>query len=243
MPPSARGSRSRSSSSGRFRGREQHALNGNTSPSAAGSPPRSVRQRVDLAKDDDLEPALVLPATALGASADGPLAGTLIRPEVDILGIVAATEAHRRHILTMVPDWHNRPVIMQLALGARCVQPAAVGLHASRGALGSRRRLAHTGPQWCTVHLPRVLLADLRRVFSSSGLRRIKAKMMALEGLFRELGAATTRSCVEWCLSGCLAGWRTPRNGCECVHHRHGTPHEMGQTTGQPMGHPGLCRW
>ena len=39
---------------------EQHALNGNTSPSAARSPPRSVRQRVDLANDDDMEPTLVL---------------------------------------------------------------------------------------------------------------------------------------------------------------------------------------
>ena len=115
---------------------EHHALNGNTSPSAAGSLSRSVRQRVDFANDDDLKPALVLPATAPGAAADGPgrphtdlgarlerlltrgreLAGTLTRTEVDILemGIVAATEAHRRHILTMVPDWHNRPVIMQL---------------------------------------------------------------------------------------------------------------------------------
>ena len=82
----------------------------------------------------------MLPATAPGAAANGPgrprtdlaacleclftrgrqLAGTLIRPEVDIaeMGIVAATEAHRRHILTMVPDCHNMPVIMQLALGA-----------------------------------------------------------------------------------------------------------------------------
>ena len=41
-----------------------HALNGNTS--AAGSPPRSVRKRGDLANDDDLEPTLVLPRTAPG---------------------------------------------------------------------------------------------------------------------------------------------------------------------------------
>ena len=54
------------------RNQEQHALNGNTSPSATGAPPRSVRQRVDLANDDDLEPMLVLPATALGAAAAGP---------------------------------------------------------------------------------------------------------------------------------------------------------------------------
>ena len=34
------------------RNQEQHALNGNIPPSAAGSPPRGVRQRVDLANDD-----------------------------------------------------------------------------------------------------------------------------------------------------------------------------------------------
>ena len=34
------------------RNQEQHALNGNRLPSAAGSPPRSVRQRIDLANDD-----------------------------------------------------------------------------------------------------------------------------------------------------------------------------------------------
>ena len=34
------------------------------------------------------------------------------------MGIVAATEAHRRHTLAMVPNCHNRPVITQLALGA-----------------------------------------------------------------------------------------------------------------------------
>ena len=114
------------------RNQEQHALNGNTSPSADGSPPRSVRQRVDLANDDDLEATLVLPAAVPGAAADGPgrshtdlearmerlftrdreLAGTLIRPEVDTLemGIVAATEAHRRHILTMVPVGTTGPL-------------------------------------------------------------------------------------------------------------------------------------
>ena len=102
------------------RNQEQHALKGHTSPSAARSPPRSVRQRVDLANDDDLEPTLVLPATAPGAAADGPgrphtdleallerlftrgreLVGTIVRPEVDILEmcIVAATEAHNRPV-------------------------------------------------------------------------------------------------------------------------------------------------
>ena len=73
------------------RNQKQHALTGNTSPSAAGSPPRSVRQRVDLANDDDLEPRQRV-------------GGHPYPPEGDIL--------------TMVPDWHNRPVIMQLSFCA-----------------------------------------------------------------------------------------------------------------------------
>ena len=95
------------------RNQEQHALNGNTS--AAGSPPRSVRMRVDLVNDGDVELMLVLRATAPGAAADGPgrphtdlearlerlftrgreLAGTRTRPEVDILetGIVATPKS------------------------------------------------------------------------------------------------------------------------------------------------------
>ena len=152
----------------------------------------------------------MLPATAPGAAAHGPgrphtnleaclerlftqsreLAGTFVRPEVNILemGIVAATESHRRHILTMVTEWHNRPVIMQLAFGALAVYNLrTIGLHAGRGGehpLGSRRGLAHTGPQWRALHLPRVLLRTFAGVFSSSAPRRIMAKMMALEGLF-----------------------------------------------------------
>ena len=74
---------------------------------------------------------MVLPATAPGAAADGPG-----RPHTDLEArlerlftrgrelagtLVAATEAHRRHILTMGPNWHNRPVIVQLALGALAV--------------------------------------------------------------------------------------------------------------------------
>ena len=45
------------------RNQEQHALNSSS---------RNVRQRVDLANDDDLEPTLVLSATAPGAAADRP---------------------------------------------------------------------------------------------------------------------------------------------------------------------------
>ena len=190
------------------RDQEQHALHGNTS--AAGSPPRSVQQRVDLANDDDLEPTLMLPATAPGAAAHGPgrphtdlearlerlftrgreLAGTLTRPEVDILemGIVAATEAHRRHILTMVPDWHKRPVNnMQLALGVLAVY--------------------NLGPSEYTpveeVNILRALEGGLhiRR-------RRWRWKVSSVNwGAPR--GETVTRSCVEWWLLGCLAEWRT----------------------------------
>ena len=149
------------------------SANGTTSPSAAGSPPRSVRQRVDLPNDEDQEPTLVLPATAPGAAADGPgrphtdlearltslhrgraLAGTLVRPEVDILemNIVATTEVHRRHILTIVPRLAQQArYCAARILPARSVQPETIGLHAGRGGehpLGPRRGLAHTGPQW-----------------------------------------------------------------------------------------------
>ena len=123
------------------RKQEQHALNGSTSASTAGSPPRSVRQRVDLANDDDLEPTLVslrprracdrtgcalrpswvcrkrarvawIVSSREGGSWRAPLSGRR-----STSWSVAATEAHRRHILTTVPNWHNRPVILQHALG------------------------------------------------------------------------------------------------------------------------------
>ena len=129
----------------------------------------------------------MLPATAPGAAADGPgrprtdlearlerffvrgweLAGTLIRPEVGILemGNVAAI-AQTAH-----PDYGSR--LAQQAryhaarIGcARREQPETIGLHAGRGGehpLGSRRKLAPAGPQRCALHLPRVLLTDLRR--------------------------------------------------------------------------------
>ena len=161
----------------------------------------------------------MIPAAAPSAAADGPgrphtdleacleriftqgreLAGTIIRLEVDTLemGIVAATEAHRRHILTMVPDWHNRPVIVQLALGALAVYNVGPPeytpveevniLWALEGACthGSTmvRSSPTTGISWRTFE----------GFFSSCTLQRIKAKMMSLEGLFRKLGAATGR--------------------------------------------------
>ena len=220
----------------------------------------------------------MLPATAPGAAVDGlwrphtdlearlerlftrgrELAGTRTRPEVDILemGIVAATEAHRRHILTMVPDGHNRPVVMQLALAALAVYNLRPSDHMpveEVNILWAPEGSLHVGPQWCALHQPQVLLADLQRGFSSSALLRIKAKMMALEGLFRKLGPprgeTVTRSCVEWRLLGCFPGWRTtpqwmrsgsstsvrPPAPCD--------PHGVELTTGQLIRPRGLRRW
>ena len=37
------------------------------------------------------------------------------------MGIVAATGALKKHILRLVPDWHDRPVMLQVALGALAV--------------------------------------------------------------------------------------------------------------------------
>ena len=71
-------------------------------------------------------------------------------------------------------------------------------------------------------------------VFSSSAPRRIKAKMMALEGLFRELGAATKRDRDS--ILRRMVALRVPRGREDdsamvaqwfrappCVRHRHGT--------------------
>ena len=195
------------------RNQEQHALNGSTSPSAAVSPPRSVRQRVDLANDDDLEPTLVLPATAPGAAADGPgrphtdlearlerlltrgreLVGTLTRHEVDIL----ERRGHRSAQTAHSDDGSRLPQQARYRASrtgrARCVQSDTIELHAGRGVNilwapeGGLHIPAHNGVlftshwfSWRTFEL----------VFSSSALRRIKAKMVALEGLFRKLGGA-----------------------------------------------------
>ena len=48
------------------------------------------------------------------------LASSLVRPEenIDEMGIVAATETLKRYILTSVPAWQNRPIMLQVALGA-----------------------------------------------------------------------------------------------------------------------------
>ena len=160
----------------------EHALNGNTSPSAAGSPPRSLRQRVDLANDDgpgagcSLRPRRMLPQTSPGPlvrlfTRGRELAGTLIRPEVDILemGIVATTEAHRRQH----PDDGSR-LAQQARYPAarigrsRCVQPETLGLHAGRGGehpQGSRRGACTNAPTMVCFSPTTRSPADLRRGF------------------------------------------------------------------------------
>ena len=94
----------------------------------------SAQPALDMADDDDLD-ALFL-ATMVGAptsvhqrsiedrleslfSRGWDLANTLVRPEenIDDMGSVAATEALKRQILSLVPAWHNR----QVALGALAV--------------------------------------------------------------------------------------------------------------------------
>ena len=41
-----------------------------------------------------------------------------MRPEenIDDMSIVAATETLQRYILTLVPAWQNRPIMLQVAL-------------------------------------------------------------------------------------------------------------------------------
>ena len=159
----------------------------------------------------------MLPATAPGAAANEPgrpqtglearlerlftrgreLAGTLIRPEVDILevGIVAANEAHSRHILTTVPDGHNRPVLTQLALGALAMynlRPSDYTpvedvniLWALAGGLHVRARngvlFTYHGFSWRAFEGVVSSSAPLGAARSET----IKAGMTALEGLFR----------------------------------------------------------
>ena len=117
------------------------------------------------------------------------MAGTLFRPEVEILemGIVAATKAHRRHILTIVPIWHNRPFIVQLALGALAVYKMRPSdctpveeVNILSALEGDWHVRAHNGVLF-TYH--RFSWPTFEGVFSSSAPRRTKAKMMALESL------------------------------------------------------------
>ena len=103
---------------------------------------------------------------------------------------VVATEAHRQHILTMVPDWHNRLVITQLALGALAVYNLRPSDYTPVEEVNILRALEeHTGPQWCALHQPRVLLADLRRGFLVVRSTACQGEMVALKGLFRKTGS------------------------------------------------------
>ena len=124
--------------------REVHAMNGITS-SSAGSFVRDVRPRVEMPNEDDMPfPAtIVVHATVADPvaveqvsshaeirdrlehlfSRGRDLASTLIHPVVNIddTGTVDATEALRSLILKLVPTWHDRPVMLRLALGALAV--------------------------------------------------------------------------------------------------------------------------
>ena len=167
VAPSTKCSCSRSSSSGRLRGRsetsEQHALNGITSPSAAGSPPRSVRKRIRQRRR---------PGTDVGAPCAGCCRGRALassyRPRSSLGTSLHARQGvgghpypaggrhpgdgHRcghRSAQTGHPDdgsrlsQHARYHAARIGR-ARRVQPETIGLHAGRGSehpLGSRRGL------------------------------------------------------------------------------------------------------
>ena len=94
----------------------------------------------------------------------------------------------RRHIFFMVvPDWHNRPVMLHLALGALAVyhlRPSDYTPVEEVNILwahdGNSYIRAHNGVLF-TYH--RFSWKSFEGIFSSSALRRVRAKMMALEGL------------------------------------------------------------
>ena len=109
---------------------------------------------------------------------------------------------------------------------------------------GVLHKRAHNGVLF-TYH--KFSLRTFKGVFSSSALRRTKAKMMALEGLFRKLEALRDSILCRMVALRMLRGGGRPRNGCAvvrappCVRHHHGTPllspphppHGLGLTTGQ----------
>ena len=106
---------------------------------------------------------------------------------------------------------------MQLVLGALAVYDLSTSDHTPVEEVNIlwalEGGLAHTGPQWCALHLPHILLADLRRKFSRRPLcgvsrRRWWRWKVSSVNWGPPRGETVTRSC-EWWLSGCLAGWRT----------------------------------
>ena len=143
-------------------------------------------------------------------------AGTLIRPEVDTekMGVVASTEAHKRHILAMVPDWLGMPVVLELAFGALAVCHLRASDYTPVEemnilyALGRNSHMrAHIGVLF--TNLGCSWRTTFEGIFSSSALRRVKAKMIALEGFSANWEAprcaAVISSCGVWLLSGCPA--------------------------------------
>ena len=139
-------------------------------------------------------PGVLIPAPKLAWNVSSREAGSwrapFTWPEVDILEmrIVTGTEAHRRHILTMVPDWDNRPIFMRLALGPLAVYNLRPSDHTPVEEVnilwapeGGLHMWAHNGVLF-TCHW--FSWRTFERVLSSSAPRRIMAKMMALEGLY-----------------------------------------------------------
>ena len=147
------------------------------------------------------------------------LASSLVRPEenIDEMGIVAATETLKRYILTSVPAGQNRPIMLQVALGALAVcdlRPSGYTPVEEVNVLwsleGNSFLRAHGGVLF-TYH--GYTWRKFELIFSSSALRRIKGKMMALEGLFRKIGDATARDRDS--IISRIEALRTPRDAVD----------------------------
>ena len=97
---------------------------------------------LDMADDDDVDAlfsaTMVAPTSVhQRTEIEGPLeslfsrerelASTLVRHEenIDDMGIVAATQALKKHILSLVPLWHGRTNCAACGLGSPCSVPFA----------------------------------------------------------------------------------------------------------------------
>ena len=147
------------------------------------------------------------------------LSSSLVRQEEnrDEMGIVAAMETLKRYILTLVPAWQNRPIMLQVALGALAVfhlRPSDYTPVEEVNVLwaleGDSFLRAHGGVLF-TYH--GYSWRKFEGIFSSSALRRIKGKMMALEGLFRKRGTATARDRAS--IIRRIEALRTPRDAVD----------------------------